>query len=548
VKLFCVLALAVGCAASPTTGDDAMPMPCTAQAGTTTAQPIAIGDTTRFYFLHVPDAARCAVSPLWIDFHGAAKELPEEQTATNDAIAEADAEGVILVRPRSLAGSDGVYRWDANDGDLDRNRLFVKELVAELESRYAIDPSRVIVSGFANGTVMAAQYMRGDELPVAGIATIDGGYGETSPSVLTRIPPRVYTVTGFRDYMTQAFAPLRDFYRAAQLGDDRWYWRQANSGHGMYGWHLRELVPWLLRGERGERGVLAGGWTDASILTSKAVLAVQATPGGLVLGASEGGAFRAAGTGWAPIGALPPSADVTSLCSDGANVFAAAETALFESGDDGSTWTQLSNVPVDAKFGAAWVTALDCAADRSLLAAGLWVGLESSDHAASWQLVPVPRSADASALDASIATLARNTTGTAVAGGAGYLGRRTASGGFAALALQLAPAWWNGVAAIGDHFWAVGDGGAIIASADDGVTWTVQASPTTEDFYAVAFADALTGAAVGQHGAVVVTHDGGTTWTAVPFGIDAFLGAVTWLDAHTLLVAGEHGTVATHTF
>jgi poly(3-hydroxybutyrate) depolymerase len=541
VKLLYVLVLTVvGCAASPTSGDDAMPMPCTAQAGTTTAQPIDVGATKRYYFLHVPDAARCTVSPLWIDFHGAAMDLPEEQTATNDAVAEADAEGVILVRPRSLAGSDGVYRWDANDGDIDRNRLFVKELVADLESRFAIDPTRVIVSGFANGTVMAAQYMRGDEIPVAGIATIDGGYGETSSSTLARIPARVYTVTGFRDYMTEEFAPLRDLYRAAQLGDDRWYWRQANSGHGMYGWHLRELVPWLLRGERRASGSLAGGWTDASILTSKAVLAVQATPSGLVLGASEGGAFRAAGGGWAPIGALPATAHVTSLCSDGTNVFAAAETALFESGDGGSTWTQLSNVPVpaDSKFGAAWLTALDCAADRSVLAAGLWVGIESSDHAASWQQVPVP----------SIATLARNPTGTAVAGGAAYLGRRTASGAFAAVTVPRAPAWWNGVAAIGDHFWAVGDGGAIVASADDGVTWTAQTSPTTEDFYAVAFADALTGAAVGQHGAVVVTSDGGTTWTAVPFGIDAFLGAATWLDPHTLLVAGEHGTVVTHAF
>lgn len=548
MKLFWVFALTVaGCAASPTSGDDAMPMPCTAQAGTLTAQRIEVGAATRFYFLHVPDASRCTLSPLWIDFHGAATDLPEEQTAMNDAVAEADAEGVILLRPRSLADSDGVYRWDANDGDIDRNRLFVKQLVAELEGRYAIDPTRVIVSGFANGTVMAAQYMRGDEVPVIGIATIDGGYGETSPSVLALIPPRVYTVTGFRDYMTQAFAPLRDLYRAAQLGDDRWYWRQANSGHGMYGWHMRELVPWLLRGERNDPGVRAGGWTDTSILTSKAILAVQATPSGLVLGASEGGAFRTSGTGWAPIGALPATAHVTSLCNDGANLFAAAETALFESGDEGSTWTQLANVP-DSSKGAAWLTALDCAADRSVLAGGLWVGIESSDHAASWQSVPMPRSAEATALDASIATLARNATGTAVAGGAAYLGRRMGTGGFAALAMPLTPAWWNGVAAIGDHFWAVGDGGAIVASADDGVTWTVQAAPTTEDLYAVAFADASTGAAVGQHGAVAVTRDGGATWTAVPFGTDGFLGAVTWLDAHTLLVAGEHGTVATHTF
>ena len=529
------LALA-GCAGSPAAGEDATPAQCTAQAGTSHAQTIAIEGTARFYFLHVPEAARCTTSPLWIDFHTAATDTPEEQLVTDDAVGEADAEGVIVVRPRSLAGSDGIYRWDANPGDLDRNRVFVKTLVATLEQRYAIDPSRVIVSGFADGAEMAAQYLRGDEVPVLGIATIDGGYGDTAPAVLTRIPPRVYTASGFRDYMTQDFAPLRDFYRAAQLADDRWYWRQGNSGHALYGWQLRELVPWLLRGERADRGTLAGGWLDESILTSKAVLAVETTASGLVLGASEGGAFRAAGRGWAPVGALPMTAHVTSLCNDGAHLFAAAETALFESGDDGSTWTQLDL--------AAWLTSLDCASDRSLLGAGLWVGVESSDHAASWQ----PVALTLGDRDASIAALARNATGTAVAGGDGYLGRRPASGTFTGVTPPLAPAWWSGVAAIGDHFWAVGDGGAIVASTDDGVSWTAQPSPTGEDLYAVAFADALTGAAVGQHGAVVVTRDGGASWFAVPLGLDVFLGTATWLDAKTLLVAGEHGTVATYLF
>jgi poly(3-hydroxybutyrate) depolymerase len=540
-----VLVLALtGCAATPS-GDDAMPMPCTAQAGTFPALQIKSGDETRFYFLHVPDAARCALSPLWIDFHGAAKELPEETYAINDAVAVADAEGVILLRPRSRSVA-GVYRWDANDGDLDRNRAFVKQLVAKLEQHYAIDASRILISGFANGTVMASQYLRGDELPVIGIATIDGGFADTSSSVLARIPPHVYTATGFRDYMVESFAPLRDLYRGAQLGYDRWYWRQANTGHALRGWQLRELVPWLLRGERADRGMLDGGWTDASILTSKAVLAAQATPSGIVLGASEGGVFRGARTGWAPVGTLPATAHVTSVCSDGSHLFAVAETALFESGDDGSTWTQLASVPppLGSAFGAAWLTSLDCAADRSVLGTGLWVGVESSDHAASWQPVPVTLSDG----DASIATLARNAAGTAVAGGEGYLGRRAASGAFSALAPPLAPAWWNGIAAQGDHFWAVGDGGAIVASADDGVTWTEQRSPIADDFYAVAFADALTGAAVGQHGAIVVTRDGGASWTAAVLGMDAFLGAAIWLDAHTLLVAGEHGTVATRQF
>src|SRR4051812_44363361 len=253
MRSWVLTAIVAACGASPVTpaGDDDPPPPCTTEAGTFHAVAIASGGEARAYFLHVPEAARCEMSPLWIDFHGTAGDLPEEAYGTDDAIAVADAEAVILVRPRarsSVVAGANVYRWDENPGDIDRNRAFVRDLVADLEQHYKIDPSRIIVSGFSSGANMAAQYLRPDELDVKGIATIGGGFWDVPASALTRIPARVYSVTGFRDYMTQSFEPLRDLYRAAHLGDDRWYWRQANTGHQLYGWHLAELVPWLLRG------------------------------------------------------------------------------------------------------------------------------------------------------------------------------------------------------------------------------------------------------------------------------------------------------------
>lgn len=279
------VALALAACSSHTSepsAPDAVTPACTEGAlGTQHALTLTSGGETRYYFLHVPSAATCTTpAPLWIDFHGTAGgPTPEEAYGTADAIAAADREGVILVRPRSrFAAADGgqLYQWDVNPGDIDLNRQYVRDLVAALSAQYAIDPARVFVSGFSSGTNMASQYLRSDELPVAGIATIGGGFWDTSAALLARIPPRLYTMTGFRDYMVQNFDNLRDLLRAANIGPDRWYWRQADIGHQLYGWHYVEMLPWLLRGERRPAGTLAQGWTDESIATDRAVLDLSA--------------------------------------------------------------------------------------------------------------------------------------------------------------------------------------------------------------------------------------------------------------------------------
>jgi photosystem II stability/assembly factor-like uncharacterized protein len=135
---------------------------------------------------------------------------------------------------------------------------------------------------------------------------------------------------------------------------------------------------------------------------------------------------------------------------------------------------------------------------------------------------------------------------TIAVGYADYVARAAAGeAGLAPVAHGRAVDWWNAVAAVaGGRFWIAGDDGAILASSDDGVTWTEQDSGTTENLYAVHFVDALHGAAVGRRGTVVVTSDGGAHWVAYPLGIDAYLGAV-HVDASTVTIAGEGGLVAT---
>ncbi|HEY4176522.1 MAG TPA: hypothetical protein VGM90_06815 [Kofleriaceae bacterium] len=525
---------------------------CSAAGGAQHEQTITVGAETRTYFLYVPEAVRCATGvPLWIDFHGTAGDPdPEEAYANEGAMAEADAEGVILVRPRSRSNVEGgfpIYRWDENTGDVARNVTFVAQLVDHIGEIYAIDRAQIVVSGFSSGANMASQYLRPTTFPVAGIATIGGGFWGVSASELSRVPPHVYSMTGYRDYMRANFEPLRDLYKAAGLDQTRWYSREANIGHELYDWHFGEFLPWLLHGDRKPADVPAAAWADESIATQSSLLTLLSTPTGIVAGGSGGATFRRDASGWSALGVIPAAAHavegihITSLCSTGSKLYAAAQTALYSSTNDGATWTALPAVPEPEAtyFGVAWLTAIDCGVDRSLLGAGLWVGVESTDDAASWHAAPL----ESGTYQASIASLARNANGTVIAAGLGYAGRRTAGGSFQQLFLPGVAQWWTGVTSVGDSFWAVGDTGSIVRSSDDGQTWTHATSPVTEDFYAVAFADAQTGAAVGAHGAVVITHDGGATWTDVSIGKDVFLGAALWPDPHTLLVAGEHGTV-----
>jgi photosystem II stability/assembly factor-like uncharacterized protein len=73
--------------------------------------------------------------------------------------------------------------------------------------------------------------------------------------------------------------------------------------------------------------------------------------------------------------------------------------------------------------------------------------------------------------------------------------------------------------------WAVGGGrndSTILTTRDGGVSWTQQASPTTNHLEGVAFVDQRTGWAVGgswplgenhEEGTILHTDDGGNSWT-----------------------------------
>jgi photosystem II stability/assembly factor-like uncharacterized protein len=59
------------------------------------------------------------------------------------------------------------------------------------------------------------------------------------------------------------------------------------------------------------------------------------------------------------------------------------------------------------------------------------------------------------------------------------------------------------------HYWGVGTGGYIVASEDEGITWSSQPSPTGADLHGVSFVNPTLGWAVGSNGTILKTTTGG---------------------------------------
>lgn len=143
-------------------------------------------------------------------------------------------------------------------------------------------------------------------------------------------------------------------------------------------------------------------------------------------------------------------------------------------------------------------------------------------------------------------------------GSAGYAfftsdGGQTWTGGPSEIALDL-----HGVDAIVAGYsprpmtvHVVGAGGLVLVSGAKGPTWygtggsdelTGQGQPTSKDLNSVTFTDRLNGWAVGAGGVILATHDEGASW-AVESGTAADLHGVDFPDANHGFAVGADGTV-----
>ena len=87
---------------------------------------------------------------------------------------------------------------------------------------------------------------------------------------------------------------------------------------------------------------------------------------------------------------------------------------------------------------------------------------------------------------------------------------------------------------------ACGSVGAVVTSADAGLTWTVQNASSTRNLYAAAMWDASHAAACGDGGTLLTSSTGGVTWTTLTPSAYANYSfhSIAYLSASSLYIAG----------
>jgi photosystem II stability/assembly factor-like uncharacterized protein/predicted esterase len=524
---------------------------CDDPTGTFRSQTIEVDGEARFYLLHVPASYSCATPmPLFLDFHGTAGNYAEEAYGLDAHLDLADAEGFIVARlrsrPRSTPGGD-VYQWDANPGDLERNAAFAAALVADLRTRYAIDDTRIYAAGFSSGTNMAMRFIERSDPPIAGYGLIGGGaWAPLRLPAFDADAPRIYAMTGMRDYMQTNWRPLHAELVAADYPAANLFVREADAGHELYGWHYEEMWAWLDRGERPAAGELAAGWTRRDDAGTETLLEIALDAAGTaVVSASDGAIFRE-GDGGAleEVARFAGGGALTGICLDGANGLAVGEHLVARTSDGGETWEQLAAAPEfgTPMFGRSYLNGVACASDGTVFGAGYWTGVSSSTLGESWA------AADVTAVygfTAQVAGLEASPSGTVIAVGySNYIGRRETGTSFTPIVPPEARDWFLDAAAGPSGTWLVaGERGTILRSTDDGRRFSRVSTGVEDDLYAIAYGAGDRAMAVGAHGTALFSSDGGRTWADVSTGLDAALTAVVFVEAGHALVVGEAGLV-----
>jgi len=90
--------------------------------------------------------------------------------------------------------------------------------------------------------------------------------------------------------------------------------------------------------------------------------------------------------------------------------------------------------------------------------------------------------------------------------------------------------------------WAVGQGGAVLATVDGGVSWNGQRSGTTLDVGQAVFPTALAGWLTSEFGELLRTADGGASWRRVSYGRNDYVHSLGASDADTAWVTTTLGS------
>jgi photosystem II stability/assembly factor-like uncharacterized protein len=233
------------------------------------------------------------------------------------------------------------------------------------------------------------------------------------------------------------------------------------------------------------------------------------------------------------------------LTSAGVGI-ALGEGFLARTTDGGERWEEEAPIPelsTYPAFGYAYLNGIECHG-TTFVGGGYWVGVHSVDDGLTWQASEVL----SAGFPAQVMDIARSPlTGTMLSVGYYALARSIDDGiTFSELATSTTVQGWlhDVVVTAEGTFVAVGDGGQIVRSDDDGLTFAaIPAPPGTSDLYTLQVGPESTLAAAGMHGSVIVSIDDGLSWEGHHTGRDAFVGALWFNDDGALTALGRAGTV-----
>jgi photosystem II stability/assembly factor-like uncharacterized protein len=213
--------------------------------------------------------------------------------------------------------------------------------------------------------------------------------------------------------------------------------------------------------------------------------------------------------------------------------------AVFATTDGGDTWARQRAPTRHLLLGAMFLDA-----QRGWVVGAGSTLLQTSDGGATWragriEAAPARAGTNASAQASATSTQTSPVTSTQTSvaltrGGAGRDGARVEESSVRLNAVSFADE---------RRGWAVGAGGAVLATTDGGRTWRAQASGTESDLFDVKFFDEREGWAVGGDGVAIHTTDGGVTWGAEPTGTPHTLERLCFTGRARGWAVGFGGTV-----
>ncbi len=285
-------------------------------------------------------------------------------------------------------------------------------------------------------------------------------------------------------------------------------------------------------------------WTIQTVVPGETFACVKIAPTG------EGFAITATGTiatcinsgqTWNTTSAYAGTYNAMGLLNGGNIALAVINSTLYKSSDNGTTWTDAINTPVE--FSTGTVT------DISLLTANDYfatidngVVVYSHDGGNTWL-------SDNSFVGNNLNGIVANRTNEAIAFGNNGTIIKTSDNGstWNRIGSLLSNENLYGVTNSFNDVYAVGNAGTLLKSTNQGTNWFAQNSGTIENLRDIIAINATTLVAVGENGIILKTTNGGNNWTTINNVYPSSIYGITKMPNGTLYAAGADDLILTST-